>query len=49
MMGYFQVLMTVQSMQMTLPDGLKLFNDSFGSPIESTIYSMDCMLNSMGT
>ena len=48
MMGYFQILMAVQSMQMTIPDGLYLFKDSFGNPIESTIYSMDCLLNSMG-
>ncbi len=49
MKEYFQIIMTIQSMQMTMLDGLKLFNDSFGSPNESTIYSMDCMLNSMGT
>jgi hypothetical protein len=41
--------MAVESMQMTIPVGFKLFNDSFGSPVESTIYSMDCMLNSIGS
>jgi hypothetical protein len=40
--------MTVQSMQLSMPDGLKLFNDTFGNPVESSIYSLDCMLNSIG-